>query len=71
MNQYFYVLFAHDPKVPPILIGRLNYDVFGGYVVVEFDNLPKPEQFAFWYSIISKGLLDVAVLLDSGRLICR
>jgi hypothetical protein len=23
-------------------------------------------EFAFWYSIISKGLLDVAVLLDSG-----
>lgn len=36
------------------------------YAVVEFDNLPKPEQFAFWHSIISKGLLDVAVLLDSG-----
>lgn len=36
------------------------------YVVVEFDTLPKPDQFAFWYSIISKGLLDVAVLLDSG-----
>ena len=36
------------------------------YAVVEFDNLPKPEQFAFWHSIISKNLLDVAVLLDSG-----
>ncbi len=36
------------------------------YAVVEFDTLPKPEQFAFWYSIIHGGLLDVAVLLDSG-----
>jgi hypothetical protein len=36
------------------------------YAVVEFDILSKPEQFAFWYSIITKKLLDVAVLLDSG-----
>jgi hypothetical protein len=36
------------------------------YAVVEFDNLSKPDQFAFWHSIISKRLLDVAVLLDSG-----
>jgi hypothetical protein len=36
------------------------------YAVVEFDNLSKPEQFAFWYSILSKKLLDVALLLDSG-----
>jgi hypothetical protein len=36
------------------------------YAVVEFDTLPKPDQFAFWYSIITKKLLDVAVLLESG-----
>jgi hypothetical protein len=33
---------------------------------VEFDNLSKPDQFAFWYSVITKKLLDVALLLDSG-----
>ncbi len=36
------------------------------YAVVEFDTLSKPEQFAFWYSIISQELLDVALLMDSG-----
>ena len=36
------------------------------FVVVEFDTLPKSDQFAFWYSIITKQLLDVALLLDSG-----
>jgi hypothetical protein len=36
------------------------------YAIVEFDTLTKPEQFAFWYSILTKKLLDVAVLLDSG-----
>ena len=36
------------------------------FVVVEFDSIPKLDQIAFWYSIASKKLLDVAVLLDSG-----
>ena len=36
------------------------------FAVVEFDNLSKPDQFAFWYSVLSKKLLDVALLIDSG-----
>ena len=36
------------------------------FAVVEFDALSKPDQFAFWYSIIHEKLLPVAVLLDSG-----
>ena len=36
------------------------------YVLVEFDSIPKPDQIAFWHSVITKKLLDVALLLDSG-----
>jgi hypothetical protein len=36
------------------------------FVVIEFDELVKPDQFALWFTIISKNLLDVALLLDSG-----
>jgi hypothetical protein len=36
------------------------------YAVVEFDNLPKSEQLAFWGAVISKKLLNVALLMDSG-----
>ncbi len=68
------------PHIMPNPVDGQAHDIGGGklsfrcdaavssfrYAVVEFDGLPKPDQFAFWYSIISKGLLDVAVLLDSG-----
>ncbi len=36
------------------------------YAVVEFDNLPKPDQLAFWGAVLSKKLLNVALLMDSG-----
>jgi hypothetical protein len=36
------------------------------YATIEFDNLPKPAQLAFWGAVLSKKLLNVALLLDSG-----
>lgn len=36
------------------------------YAVVEFDTLPRPEQIAFWYAVITGKLLNVATLIDSG-----
>lgn len=36
------------------------------FCVVEFDVMPKPDQLAFWYSIIAGQLLHVACLIDSG-----
>jgi hypothetical protein len=36
------------------------------FAVVEFDDIPKADQVAFWYSIIKGGLLPVAALIDSG-----
>ncbi len=36
------------------------------FSIVEFDNLPKADQYAFWYSVITGRLLPVAALIDSG-----
>jgi hypothetical protein len=36
------------------------------YAAAEFDNLTKPDQLAFWGAVISKKLLNVALLMDSG-----
>jgi hypothetical protein len=36
------------------------------FAVVEFDDMPKADQFAFWYSVITGHLLPVAALIDSG-----
>lgn len=36
------------------------------FAVVEFDDLPKPDQICFWFSVIVGGLLPVAALIDSG-----
>jgi len=36
------------------------------FAVAEFDNLSRADQIAFWSGTISQGLVDVAVLIDSG-----
>lgn len=36
------------------------------FAVVEFDELPRQDQTAFWYSIVMDALLPVAALIDSG-----
>jgi hypothetical protein len=36
------------------------------FAVVEFDDMTKQDQFAFWYSILTGRLLPVAALIDSG-----
>jgi len=36
------------------------------FVIVEFDTLSKPDQFAFWHTVIRRNLLNVALLMDSG-----
>jgi hypothetical protein len=37
------------------------------FALVEFDTMPRAEQFAFWFSVLSKNLLPVAALVDSGN----
>lgn len=36
------------------------------FAVVEFDDMSKSDQFAFWYSVITGRLLPVTTLIDSG-----
>jgi len=36
------------------------------FAVVEFDDMAKGDQLAFWHSVITRRLLPVAVLIDSG-----
>jgi hypothetical protein len=36
------------------------------YALVEFDDMPRPDQLAYWHSIITGNLLPVAALIDSG-----
>ncbi len=36
------------------------------FAVVEFDGMAKGDQLAFWHSVITRRLLPVAVLIDSG-----
>ncbi len=36
------------------------------FAVVEFDEMAKGDQLAFWHSVITRRLLPVAVLIDSG-----
>ncbi len=36
------------------------------FAVVEFDDLPMPDQVCFWHSVIRDNLLPVACLIDSG-----
>jgi hypothetical protein len=37
------------------------------FAVVEFDDLDRASQLAFWHSIITRKLLNVACLIDSGK----
>lgn len=37
------------------------------FAVVEFDDLDRPSQLAFWHSIITRNLMPVACLIDSGN----
>lgn len=36
------------------------------FALVEFDGVPKDEQCAFWMTVLKRGLLRVATLIDSG-----
>ena len=37
------------------------------FSIVEFDDMARPDQLAFWHSIIKRNLLPVAALVDSGN----
>jgi len=37
------------------------------FALVEFDDMPKKSQIAFWHSIITDNLLPVAALIDAGN----
>lgn len=36
------------------------------FCLIEFDEMPRPDQIAFWFSIIDKNLLRVSAIVDSG-----
>jgi hypothetical protein len=36
------------------------------YAIVEFDETPRPDQIAYWHSIVTSDLLPVVALIDSG-----
>jgi hypothetical protein len=71
---------ASYPHIAPNPVDGIAHDIGTGkpsfrcdaavsafrFAVVEFDSLTKPDQLAFWGAVISKQLLNVALLMDSG-----
>ena len=71
---------ASYPHIAPNPVDGIAHDIGTGkpsfrcdaavcafkYAVAEFDSLNKPDQLAFWGAVISKKLLNVALLMDSG-----